>query len=384
VPDGVLILFTTLALAAGWELWQALEAQESRAAPGGKVLFNAALMGVFVTLGLLTKSVAGLLPLIVWSVFAALHLKQLLRWKVLLPVVALVALAPLLLLGLFYLPLLYAAPGAFHMAAGYEVWQKLVTDGHNNADVFWYYFRQLFLYGRAFPRIPAALALLYGLWRAKGDLRCRYLIVWVLVSLIGFTFLRSRLYWYIAPVFPAAAILLALLVSDCVDAAAISWRRKGAGKFRTVFLPAMAVLYIIIMGGLYIFRTGQALHARVRKSEIETAVVKARRLIKTKNAAVFFYCIDRTEKRFKLLNWRERYYLDLLQPNVSDTCEAMNIQKTVPEQGGLIVITAEQDLPTLQALGQVCSHTSIRLDRWRERKDPQTVTRLIMLVFGLC
>jgi 4-amino-4-deoxy-L-arabinose transferase-like glycosyltransferase len=88
---------------------------------------------------------------------------------------------------------------------------------------------------------PWLFLLPFGLWAAsreiaRGDFRSRILIVSIVSTLAVFTFVQTKLPWYVLPVYPAASILLSMLLRNALSSvpsrlalAALSCEIIGAG-----------------------------------------------------------------------------------------------------------------------------------------------------------
>ncbi len=372
VPDGLLILFLLLGLICGWELWRELlrSSVHSRKALVLEVLF-----GTTVLLALFAKSVAGLMSLIIWWVWMLGYGRSALR-----PIRRLIAigifttLLPIAIFTAGYLVILNAVPGTFGAAVHYEVIEKLVGEGHHNTSAPYYYVSQLFVNGRAFPAFVLVLALSLGLVRAvRGDARCAYLSIAVFVPLVGYSFLHSRLYWYIAPVFAPCAVLIGFLVDACLKRDRFLENNR-VSRFATLLGGAI----VLVLLGLHIFHVVKEQLMGDRRTKLETRVQELlARKVSNPNMQIVLLCIDPADQYFKSLLLREWFYLDMLKPYASSVCTAGQVQEILETPGPKIVVTAPHREGLLPQTAHVLERVSIKVDRWKGISKPNRVRELV-------
>ncbi len=156
--------------------------------------------------GLLVKSVAGLLVPFAVCIFVILSPER--RSTLLRPLV-------IMLVGgagvaaLYFIPLALTTPQFFNIALKREVFAR-VTEGMHNSGNIWYYFSHLFnrsTIAHPFVLTVACLALVIRLIRQHRS-HDVLLVCWLVAPLVVITIAQSRLIWYLAPSFPAIALII--------------------------------------------------------------------------------------------------------------------------------------------------------------------------------
>src|SRR5579862_2009187 len=106
--------------------------------------------------------------------------------------------------------------GFLHEFLGYQVISRAVTPLENGRTESLYYLKAL-LWG-AFPwSLVFPLALVWGLSEARRNSNYRIVVLIPAVTLMLYLLVRTKLYWYLLPAYPAFAILVASLIdSVCV------------------------------------------------------------------------------------------------------------------------------------------------------------------------
>ncbi|MCC6953152.1 MAG: glycosyltransferase family 39 protein [Deltaproteobacteria bacterium] len=247
--DAMLILLATTAMIAGYKFFEVLRTSaypvlRSRYPEG--VWRYAVVGGVAIGCAVLTKNVAGFLPLAMLGIFALLSgdVKRVLeRGK--LPFLA-VCLLSVLLPALYIVPRYFAHPEITLVMFGQEVADR-VAGGYHNQDSFTFYFRRLFRYRAGVPPelIYAGYALAAYWIVRRYDRRYLFLAIWGAFPVLLFTFIPSRLTWYMAPAFPAMSVLAGIAMAKSVEGVSQAFRRKtptaiGAGAVCLVLLGFFA------------------------------------------------------------------------------------------------------------------------------------------------
>jgi 4-amino-4-deoxy-L-arabinose transferase-like glycosyltransferase len=376
-PDGILVLFLLMGLMLGWELYRQLTLHRERSR---RVLVFSGLFGLSVLLALLVKSVAGLLSLVVWWLWMLVCQRGALtpvRRMVL--VCLLTTIIPVALFAVSYLALLNAVPGTFGAAVQYEVIEKLLGEGHHNTELPYYYFSQLFVQERAFPALVLVAALFLGVLKAlRGDTRCAYLSMAIFVPLCGYSFLHSRLYWYVAPVFAPCAMLLGNLCASCVAVIRQSERRQlyrlGAALCGLVVATQLGRNIVQIASGQLFTKERTNLETKI----LETMAAKA----SNPNLRIVRLCIDPKDQYFKSLLLREWFYLDMLKPVSVSVCEVSEVQAELSALTAAVVVTAPHLERLLPQTIKVLERSTVRVDRWKGITKPDRVRELVFLLVG--
>lgn len=168
--------------------------------------------GVLSGLACLTKNVAGFIPVVVFVGFLLLNnskqpFSYFRRWHWLV--------LPALLIPLsYFLPHFLFSPGSFDGYFMDEVVSRAVVGMHNQDKPF-YYLNVLFMRGQLFTPWVIAVALLWGFYQvSRGREQYLFLTIWAIAPVVVFSFVSSRLAWYIAITFPAFALLAGAMVKD--------------------------------------------------------------------------------------------------------------------------------------------------------------------------
>ncbi len=206
VHDVALVPWTNLALGSAW---RAMEETERHGRPGRWF----AAVGLWLGLAILTKGLIGVaLVLLAWGLLVLgrrqLNLGTVLRGLGTLAVAAAVA-AP------WYLAMEWRNPGYLHY---YFVERHLlgyVTDSQRHGGAAWWYYLPILL-GGALPWVLFVPAALHEAWVGRRrpewsstERALRFLLGWLVSSLVFLTLASSKLLTYLLPVFPAVAILAA-------------------------------------------------------------------------------------------------------------------------------------------------------------------------------
>lgn len=206
--DTLLTLFETLAVWGFVELWWGPERR--------RALFRLVAWAGF-GLAFLTKGPPGLLPLLAIVVFAARTEGRNGLRKLVSPA----ALLAFCGLGLtWYIALAVREPGVLEHLLRVELYDRIFTAA-NDRNAAWYgpvlVYVPAFLVG-TLPWTGSVLAALRDAWRSlvrrRGDAGVRdqvetFLLLWLLVPLAVFVVARSRLHFYVLPLFVPLALLAA-------------------------------------------------------------------------------------------------------------------------------------------------------------------------------
>ena len=140
------------------------------------------------------------------------------------------------LIGLpWYLAVVIQTPGLLTYFLHHQLWERYMTTVHHRSGPI-YYFLVVILVG-ALPWTWAALRGLLGGVREAGqrNLPDAFLVSWIALPLVFFSFSGSKLPAYVLPVFPALAVLASTWPSEARRGL---WLRAGA----VVFVVLLAVL----------------------------------------------------------------------------------------------------------------------------------------------
>ncbi len=97
---------------------------------------------------------------------------------------------------------------------GYHVLDRALTSIEDKGRPFFWYFTVMKVSMRIWF-VVLTPAFFYGIYRAfKKDNRLVFLFIWVFFVFLFFSSARSKLIWYIIPIYPAAAIIIGYFVKD--------------------------------------------------------------------------------------------------------------------------------------------------------------------------
>lgn len=195
--DGFLVLFETIGVLAAWQVWQGARERQ----PLWRMIFWAAF-----GLAFLTKGPPGCLPLLVIPVF--LRLRQ---GEPLPRLFSPAGLALFLMISLSWFGLIiWRQPDLLNYFLQDELIQRVFTTGHHRNAPFWIYAPVLVI-GMA-PWLPLWPWMIKRVWgyrpgqnRLLGDWQI-FLVLWTAIPLIIFTIAKSRLVFYVLPLFVPLAL----------------------------------------------------------------------------------------------------------------------------------------------------------------------------------
>lgn len=192
--DGLFALFFTAAMYCYWQ---------SRTRPRWFLWF-----GACVGLAVMTKSFAGLLPVIV----AAIDLTVSKKWSSigLSKVLSAAGIAAAIVLPWHVVEILRHGAAFWNQYFGFHILERTSEVLYANR-VSWFWYAEV-LFKRTYPFsvfIPlAALAAVRRIWKERNEFD-RLLVIWIGVVFILFSFVQTKFDWYILPLYPALAMLLA-------------------------------------------------------------------------------------------------------------------------------------------------------------------------------
>ncbi len=202
--DGLLTLFIVAALYAYWRSWQR---------PRWLLAF-----GILTGLAVMTKSFAGLIPVLIAGIDATLAR----RWREFGMRNLLAALGWFLVIVVPWHAIELVRYGSAFWQ-GYFTFHVLerATDVLYKNVVPWYWYLEI-IFRRTFPLSMIVLfALIFAVRRAfrNRDSLDRMLLVWFLVVLMLFSFVQTKFDWYILPLYPALALIMTRSIAEYLQAA---------------------------------------------------------------------------------------------------------------------------------------------------------------------
>ena len=185
-----------------------------------------------------------------------------------------------------------------------------------------------------------------------------------------------------APIFPAIAILSALLVNDSFDSMRQSFSRTGRFLLPGV-LSMILGLYLVVHAGRYIVGTGIRLsweRETIALDQLATDELLVSK--KDPDHRVVQYCMNFQYPEFKKIRFREMYYLERMHPISLKTCDEDTLMKTVESSTSLTVVVPDSRREVVNRLNDHCSYEQVALDFARLRPRKNWVTKLHLFRFG--
>lgn len=139
----------------------------------------------------------------------------------------------------WYLWAAFENRGLLEYFVKYQGLDRYLTTTHGRGGPIWYFLPVLIA-----GFLPWTAALWQGIRRAweRGEPFDRFLLCWVAVPLVFFSFSGSKLPTYILPLMPALALLTGRLLDDSVRA-----RKAATGTALTLTVLAIAVCYFLLI-----------------------------------------------------------------------------------------------------------------------------------------
>lgn len=321
--DTLLTLWETLQLTAFAALWWSGNPDEERRAR--------LLMWLGVGLAFLTKGPPGLLMFAGCAVFAAWDagltgLSRLLRWD---------GIAVFLVVGCgWYADAVIHDPGVLRYFLVEEVFNRIATDKmHRNAQ--WYGAFRVYAPTLALGMLPWLPAILARLWNTRdrrsapwSTAQSRLLLCCIVLPLMIFLLSRSRLPFYLLPLFAPLALVAARLLAPMP---LHSWRARSL----------LAVWCIALVGARLV-----PAHLDIRNDDKTLADALLRQLPRAPYEIAFVETTPRFGLRFYLNSAIERLSLPGREPLPS--AEPIDEEMSHAE-GCRVLLTESADVPDLQA-----------------------------------
>lgn len=201
------------------------------------------LSGLLIGLGTMVKGVIGLLPFPIILISELVYLKRIRLWEWLS-----MGLAFLLVMVPWHLYMYERYGMAFiQNYLGYHVLDRALTAIEDKGRPFYWYLIVLKVSMRLWfiSLIPAVLLSIYK--ALKGDKVFGKLTIWAVFILVFFSAAKSKLVWYIIPLYPVLAIINGYFVS-----LAVSWLVSKVPSGHKNLTRALIVYMLVIVSGFYL------------------------------------------------------------------------------------------------------------------------------------
>lgn len=245
--DGFLVLWETVGVLAAWQVWRGARNRQ----PLWRMIWRMIFWAAF-GLAFLTKGPPGCLPLLVIPVF--LRLRQ---GEPLPRLFSPAGLALFLFVSLSWFGLMiWRQPGLLDYFLQDELIQRVFTTGHHRNAPFWIYAPVLVI-GMA-PWLPLWPWMIKRVWGFRPGQNKRlndwqlFLVLWTIIPLIIFTIAKSRLVFYVLPLFvPLALGFGHLLIDELLPrlSGCAGWQR--AAKVTAMLWMLLMLIYTNDMGLIF-------------------------------------------------------------------------------------------------------------------------------------
>ncbi len=353
--DALLLFFVTSSMLIGWCLLQHVQVADHRAV-------RRSVVGLSVALGLAisTKSLAGGLPILLLLIALITTLRSsfltflITHWKILLLGALLVITIP----GLYYIPLFLREPNAWGHAFHGEIYNRLLGEGYHNQERWDFYLHGIFVRR---PTFPTALVLLGGvvafvhIWRGRDRMAWNFILVWTILPLVLYSMFSSRVFHYIAPVFPPLAILSARGLSWSTTAAFESMR--GRSLLMTTTLGMGVTLALLPCYYLVASELQHALHAvstSGKKIDIEGIVTEIQSASRHDPIRVVLFDMAGFLGETGNQAWRFKFYLHLVRDQLQHESQMAQVAHEVSLPSPLWVLAPIEYTNELRALSLPC------------------------------
>jgi O-antigen ligase len=227
-------------------------------------VFLLALSGVFIGLAVLTKGVVGLLPLAIVGIFEAATILPSVRKSSVVARSALRLLVIIVSSAFIFLPWhvsMYQIHGQnfINSYLGYHVFERATMEVENKVAPFYWYAVVLKVSMRLWfvALLPSLLFVIYRLVKKHNDRKkLAFVLLWATLIFTVFSVSKSKLVWYIMPVYPALSIVIGYFYSS-----ALSWVDMKISHFKNIssYVIKTSVVYITICISLLYLLTNKEL-----------------------------------------------------------------------------------------------------------------------------
>ncbi len=252
--------------------------------------------GFSIAAGVLTKSVVGVVPLIILLPVIIFCRREIFRnLKPFLQSGLIAATCAAIPVVIYYAQLFSRIPDAWARVFGYDIKERLITEGFHNSAKWWFYLERLFIDQDFVPAWILALSFLGTVFLLvlKKNLNSVFIFCWAFLPLVLFSILQSRAFHYIAPAFPAFAL--------------------GIGQlFLFTGNRISRIVLALVFSGLLInfFHAGQRIVREERKLPVERMMYEIRQIPDLKN--ILTKDLDLYLQGDTYQRWRQQFYLDII------------------------------------------------------------------------
>lgn len=369
VQDSLMILADTAAIWVGWNMLEQIRSVDQAAACERPTLRTglfkrAALGGILIGIALLTKSAAGLIPLIVIGATAACGGSLGALWRNGKLAAFITAMLAALIPAVYVIPHLFSHPWASDAIFISEVYKRAAV-GYVHVSNHLYYLHRIIDDRHAAPAELLALSAIFALYQAIKFLDRRYilLICWGVLLVLLFSCLRSKLPWYISPALPGMAIM----IGSCVGAGANALRSCIVSGIRDDRWQPLSIAGLGLFTALaftsigwHIFRVDRPIFLKTKTTETEQLVkFLQRRQRKTNELPVVL------RYRTPTLSWDEHFYLRMVDAKDIPDESATRFAEANDALHPSFVLTAPEQLKEVAAVRKIYGYKVLT---WRHQR----------------
>ena len=343
--------------------------------------------GLALASGVMSKSIVGLVPLIVLAPVFAVHYKLLFQiLKTQKSSVVTGAFFAVMPPAIYFAHVLLSFDGAWGKIFGYDIKARLFTEGFHNPEKWWFYLDRLFVQSEFCAAWLLAAGLCFQIFKTikERSFNQTFLLSWALVPLFIFTCLQSRAFHYIGPAFPAFALVITALVFACYK----YLKSEHKGKLFFVKLCVFVLLLTSIGSlGIACAKAVNRLLQNKRKLPIELAAEDLSKLPNPlKVGAIDFngFLEGDTYQR-----WRQQFYLDKLERSRKIINNLEELQALIAHSDLDLIFTSwksGQEIVADKVLGsKVCAYAPLwkpEAKRQSVKPDPAEPEALAILFSG--
>lgn len=291
------------------------------------------LSGLCMGLGALTKSVQALVPLIIIILYLVLTLQYAeLKTR---PFWGMVGLA-LLLPTLWYLPQMLFSPGFFDVAIVKQIFHRVQGKIHRPHVHGPFYFFQV-IYSGFFPwSLVAVPAIGIAFWQAiqRKNREMIFLLTWIFTVFIGFSISKMKAVWYMNPLYPALALLIAMVGYTIIVSLKM---RYPASPLLAPF--AIVILAVLLSSSLY--ANFQRVHQEPEKLPIHIFTDYLRDMSDDQYHLVLY------DLQGRELDYADEYYMDRISADhITHTDDIQVIEQLSRQPIPLFVLLKRSDYNT--------------------------------------
>jgi hypothetical protein len=353
--DAMLLFLITASMALGWILLRQALARE-------KAVVRSSVVGLAVPLGLAisTKSLAGGLPMLLLLVALLANVRTqfvpflVTNWKALLLAAFIVVAIP----GLYYVPLFLRESDAWGHVFHGEIYNRLLGEGYHNQGRWDLYLDGIFVRRSTFPvaltLLGCAVALVHML-RGRDRMAWGFLLLWIILPLALYSSFSSRVFHYIAPVFPPLAILCGQGLA-WVTAIALGFIRKSTVPRAAMLCvcSALALLPCYYLIGTNLRYTINSVSTSGKKIDIEKIASSIQEARARGPIRVVLFDMHSFLSGTGNQLWRFKFYLHLIRDNLRHESQIEQLRHETHLPGSLWVLAPIEHRDKLVEVSSAC------------------------------